>query len=271
METEWVYNAGKILRTLTGKDQRFRYGIQYPHARILNAVAKPLWPSRQHTVAYATPQLAGSEKFPGNESGKGNMNTKYPYGDVTDGQKTAIFNKLGGRKALDRFLADQLVVTEPSPTRRLKFCNTAECPEIKRFIAKENFGRGKVINGVKFYDLGDNFIKVFVPKVETDIEAAVLRSHELLRNSKDLAILREMEGGKEIIALAHFHHLLTLQGEGQEGTLLVNGYANIFYIVGTDGNLWVVHAFWYDDGWHVFAYPVECPDGWGAGRRAFSR
>jgi hypothetical protein len=196
---------------------------------------------------------------------------KNKYASTDFGTAEAVFNRLGGPDGIKRFLSGDLIVANPLPSRRLKPGNTAECPEIKRFVAMDNFGRGKAVNGVKFYDLGDNFIKVFVPKVETDIEAAILRSHEILRNSKDLAILREMEEGKEITALAHFHHLLTLQGEGQEGTLLVNGYANIFYIVGTDGNLWAVFALWCGGGWYVYAYPVECPSDWDAGNQAFSR
>ncbi len=199
------------------------------------------------------------------------MKTRYPYSDVTDGQKTAVFTKIGGREALDRFLRDELVVVEPPPTRRLKFRDTIDCPKIERFIAKDNFSQG-MVNGVKFFGFGDTFKKLFFPKVETNIAEATLRSHELLSNSKDLGILREIEEGKEVITLAHLHYLLTLQGEGQkEGVLLTNGYNNIFYIIGNDGNLWAVFASWHDGGWRLSADPVEGPCGWDAGSRVFSR
>ena len=198
------------------------------------------------------------------------MKTKYPYSDVTDGQKTSIFNKIGGLQALDRFLRDELVVSEPSPTRRLKHVNTIECPKVDHFEAKGKFVKG-MVGGVKFYDFGVNFKKLFFLKVETDIAETILCSHELLKYSKDLGILREIEEGKEITSLAHLHTLLTLQGEGQDGVLLTNGYSNIFYIIGIDGNLWAVHAYWGDGGWYLLAFPVVRPCGWSAGFQVFSR
>lgn len=112
--------------------------------------------------------------------------------------------------------------------------------------------------------------KVLVSLVETDIEEATLRSHDLLVSTRDLGILKDIEYGKEVTKCGQMFHLLTLQGEGQDGVLLTNGLTNIFYIKGSDGKLWAVGADWGDDVWCLFAYPVE-GYGWGAGDRVFSR
>jgi hypothetical protein len=125
---------------------------------------------------------------------------------------------------------------------------------------------------VKFYDLGDNFKKIMLPMVEGVVEATTLQSYELLCNARDLAILKELPSGREVTTLGQLHHQLTLQGEGQEGALLANGYANIFYVVGADGNLWAVGAYWGSGrGWSVCANPVGYPNDWDAVRRVFSR
>ena len=67
--------------------------------------------------------------------------------------------------------------------------------------------------------------------------------------------------------------LMRRQGRGQKGFLLVNGYANIFYIRDTTGTLWAVFCYWYSarEYWVVEAYPVTNPDGWAAGRQVISR
>ncbi len=195
---------------------------------------------------------------------------KNKYHDITNGQNIAIYTKLGGPSGVKRFLANELVVQEPPPNRRLKYHDSVECPKIDRFVAKDNFGRSTV-NGVKFCDFNENFKKLFFSKVETSVAETILRSHDLLKYSKDLGILREIEDGKEITNLAHLHRLLTLQGNGGKGILLTNGYANIFYIVGVDGNLWAVGARWYDGGWRLDASSVGGSHGWDAGSQVFSR
>jgi hypothetical protein len=197
---------------------------------------------------------------------------KNKYADMRFGTAEAVFNKLGGVDGVAKFLQGELVVTEPSPSRCLKSRSTTDCPKIGRFVAKDNFGQGKTINGVKFYDLGDNFKKIMLPMVEGVVEATTLQSYELLCNARDLAILKELPSGREVTTLGQLHHQLTLQGEGQEGALLANGYANIFYVVGADGNLWAVGAYWGSGrGWSVCANPVGYPNDWDAVRRVFSR
>jgi len=59
----------------------------------------------------------------------------------------------------------------------------------------------------------------------------------------------------------------------EQGILLTNGYANIFYVRGTDGNLWAVLARWCSGlgYWRVEAGSVGGPGVWHAGRQFLSR
>lgn len=84
------------------------------------------------------------------------MNSEYK--EVKFGTVEEILNKLGGINGVVRFLADELVVTERSPTCRLKFHATYECPGIKRFVAKDNLKLG-TNNGVRIGYLSDNVKK----------------------------------------------------------------------------------------------------------------
>ena len=61
------------------------------------------------------------------------------------------------------------------------------------------------------------------------------------------------------------------QGNGEDGILLTNGYANIFYIRDIKGVFWAVGCGWDGGGWRVGAISVEDPRGWDGGRRVFSR
>ena len=64
---------------------------------------------------------------------------------------------------------------------------------------------------------------------------------------------------------------MSLQSKGDEGVLLINGWANIFYIRDAKGVFCAVGVDWDGDGWDVRARSVGCPRGWGAGGRVFSR
>ena len=49
---------------------------------------------------------------------------------------------------------------------------------------------------------------------------------------------------RRFIKLGHLYQLIEEQGQGQEGPLLVNGYANIAYILDENGAPWAVRAYW---------------------------
>ncbi|MDO8495768.1 MAG: hypothetical protein Q7S32_04655 [bacterium] len=140
---------------------------------------------------------------------------------------------------------------------------------VKKFVAAENFTKRNT--KVKFWDFGSNFEAHFLGKTERNVSAAVIAVHRLERASLDPEIMTEL-GEKRISTLAHFYQLIEAQGQGQAGTLLVNGYANIAYIEDDNGVLWAVNADWSSGrGWGVGAGSIGSPSGWGAGFRVVSR
>ena len=142
-----------------------------------------------------------------------------------------------------------------------------------RFFAKEGF-KLKSDGGPCSY-LGDNFEKWFLQgdgKVEEPIPEMVLDYAKLLRSSKDGSVITSLGGEKVVEAkLSSILCLMSQQEKGQDGTLITNGYANIFYVEDINGALRAVRVVWEGDGWGVSACSVEGPYGWLVGFRVFSR
>lgn len=125
--------------------------------------------------------------------------------------------------------------------------------------------------------MNDDAQRIVKGLVETDVAAATLRRYNLLRNSVDEPIIAELGGGDDITLIttrwAQMYEMMKAQAHGEEGDLLVNGYANIFYIPDKDGTVWAAICRWRSSVgyWNVYALPVTFPDTWCAGRQVFSR
>jgi len=142
---------------------------------------------------------------------------------------------------------------------------TASVNGAEQFCAKDHLARANV----GWTD--NNFDQLFLNKVEKNVLPASIAVHQLKRSSTDKLIMAELGAAAEI-QLAYLFELIKAQSQGQEGVLLVNGYANIAYIRGTDGNLWAVDAGWgAAGGWGVSANSFVDPGGGGAGLRVLSR
>ena len=143
----------------------------------------------------------------------------------------------------------------------------------ERFIAKNRFvvDTSKKAK-VKISFLGDNFRKNFLNKIEEAIPETILRHRELRKSSRDIPIINELGGDdKSETTLSEMFALMEKQPNGEDGHLLTNGYANVFYVRGHDGVLWSVYCYWYDDSWYVRTRSVDDPLEWNAGYRVFSR
>lgn len=143
----------------------------------------------------------------------------------------------------------------------------------EKFVAGRNFLL-KRDGGICSY-LGENFRRWFLEgdgKVEEPHTETVLRCHKLRKNSVDGPIIAEL-GGEAVAetTFAEMFALLKKQANGQKGTLLTNGYANIFYVRDQSGLFRAVFAYWHGVGWLVRACEVSHPIAWLAGRRVFSR
>lgn len=142
-----------------------------------------------------------------------------------------------------------------------------------QFVARDHFVMNTKKNvPVKISYLRDNFTTWFLGKEEQPFAGSTLRFGKLSRRSVDGPIIAELGGEEKAeTTLTEFHALLQAQKDGENGPLLTNGYANIFYVRDVNGVLRAVGAGWDGGGWHVVARPVTDPYGWGYGSRVFSR
>ena len=146
----------------------------------------------------------------------------------------------------------------------------------ERFLARDkfvlNYGR-KAKSGVRISFLGDNFKEWFLDKIEEPVAETTLRYAKLLRSEVDGPIMYELGDARET-TLAQIYALMGRQANGEEGVLLTNGHANIFYVNDAGGILRAVHVGWDSGvgGWDVIAHSVTLPSRWdGDDLRVFSR
>jgi len=196
------------------------------------------------------------------------------YGHRPHNWFEAIINKLGGEEAGEQFLRGELTVSKPEKPTILEFLGTVSVPATnKKFVAKKKF----VINtgddaAVKISYLGDNFKAEFLGKTEKPFAGSELRQQKLKQASVDGLIIAEIGGeAKAETTLTEVFALMEKQGKGESGTILNNGYANIFYVRNVKGVLRAVFVYWLDGGWGVGAYSVESPGRWFDGLQVFSR
>lgn len=145
-----------------------------------------------------------------------------------------------------------------------------------KFVAKDKFVVNTKRNApVKISAVWDNFTNWFLSgdgKTEDPISEQTLRYHKLRKASVDGPIIAELGGeAKAETTLSEMFSLMERQKNGEDGVLLNNDYATIFYIRDHDGVLRAVRVFWHGDGWSVSAYSVEDPCRWVGGYHVFSR
>ncbi len=191
------------------------------------------------------------------------------------------------RPALKKFLSG-LQQLQPLLTP----VGTIKVPPTTKFVAADFFKVNTKKNAsVKISYIWGNFANWFLGKIEESVanEAAsgvgpyrtpgqngdaktALRYQTLSRNSVDANIINQLGGeAKAETALADVVALMTKQNNGQQGALLTNGYANIFYVRDVDGVLRAVDVPWDSGGWLVYARSVGRPREWRSVSRVFSR
>ena len=201
---------------------------------------------------------------------------KYP--DVTAGQTEACINRLGGWQNFLRFIGGSGRIVFDSI---LELVTTVGIPALEEFRPAQKFKVDTSSNArVKIGYIGDNLRGIIArmksEPAQTEGELAI---HRLTQNSVDAPILAELED-KAVTSLSTLWILLEKQGNGEEGSLLTTGFANILYISEegekNDGEkeivVWAVRAGWYaESGWDLSAYPVTSPDRWSADGQVVSR
>ncbi|MDP1706695.1 MAG: hypothetical protein Q8L36_02640 [bacterium] len=179
---------------------------------------------------------------------------------------------------ISRESSEDLVESEPileSPL--LAAVTTLTIPALPKFDANKFFTSGvfrRKQSKVKFWGFGDNFKSKFFNKVEGPTAELKIQMAKLNRSSKDSPIIKALGNDKAKIklTLGQFAWLLEQQPDGKSGTLLINGWWNIFYIEDDEGTLWAVCADWYAGyGWHVAADAFGNPSEWDGDYLVFSQ
>jgi len=172
-------------------------------------------------------------------------------------------------KVVKSFMESATFILEPTGTVKIPATTG-------KLVAKEKFVINTKRNApVKISYLGDNFKAWFLNgdgKTEDPINEQTLRYHKLRQSSVDGPIITELGGeAKAETTLSEMFSLMEKQKHGEDGVLLNNGYANIFYIKDGAGMLRTVHVGWSGGGWDVSAYSIGDPYGWYDGYQVFSR
>ncbi len=185
------------------------------------------------------------------------------------GRQFTSFLKNGGK------VIGEQVTNEPS---LLELVSTVVVPATtSKFVAKEKFIRdtGRKAK-VKISHLGGNFTEWYLAgdgKTEDPISEQTLRYHKLRQSSMDGPIIAELGGeARAETTLTEVFSLMEKQSNGENGALLTDGYANIFYVRDSAGLLRTVGVYWSwsADGWLVYALSVGNPSRWNAGNQVFS-
>jgi len=118
--------------------------------------------------------------------------------------------------------------------------------------------------------LSDLFREWFWGKIEPPMAKTELRYAKLTKNSVDGPIMDELGGVKET-TLAEIYALMKRQPNGEQGVLLTNGWANIFYVPDANGTLRAVLVYCNSVGWGLLAHSVGSLFRWHGEYRVFSR
>lgn len=127
------------------------------------------------------------------------------------------------------------------------------------FVAKEMFVKDST--EVKFRGIWDDFHDWFLTEdhiSENISEDQNFCYKNFVNNYIDSSIIAKLGSEAKITTtLFGIYNLLKKQANGEDGVLLTNNYANIFYIWDVNDILRVVIIGWDDEGWCVSAYPVD--------------
>jgi hypothetical protein len=151
------------------------------------------------------------------------------------------------------------MVPIPATTEKFTF--------LEKFVVN---GGGKGLPKISW--LGSNFEEWFLKKTEGPMSKTTLCYAKLVRRSVDGPIIDSLGGEEKAETyLSNVSRLMVNQPNGENGVLLNNGYANIFYVRDVSLVLRAVHVCWFGHGWYVYAYSIDHPSAWYGNHQVFSR
>jgi len=180
----------------------------------------------------------------------------------------AMLNLIGGDDVLDMLMDGRAKLTVEI-VRRLN--NTTSLTVASNAVNPHDFFKTR--KGLWTSSDFNNFILSGASKKVSADETSIGYA-DLAQAASDVEIGGELSEGYVFedvdTLLTHLATLIEGQWGGKSGTLLNNGYANIFYVK-VNGEVFAVNVYWsaVSRGWHCYARRLG--DGrWNAGRRVFS-
>src|SRR3989338_11165347 len=137
-------------------------------------------------------------------------------------------NKIGGQEGAKGILSGERIVVsrnDPRSTGVVLNFERKVAVASRRFVASESFTKSN--SKVKFGYIDEKVVKLF-GKGQEDVPAAEIAVNTLLLSKHDpeiMVALGPQSQSRRFIKLGQFYQLIEAQGHGQEGPLLVNGYA----------------------------------------------
>ena len=149
---------------------------------------------------------------------------------------------------------------------RLRYVNSVPMSASEDVVLTEQLLREKYNVGWR----GDNFARLFLGKTLKGAPAGMVAVNQLKEYSTNQQLKDEL-GNEAVTPFASMLSLVEKQRNGETGSLLVNGWANLV-LVEVEGELWVVLVYWYFycRCWGVGAYPLENPRRWRDGYQILS-
>ncbi len=193
---------------------------------------------------------------------------------VEDVSVEAVFNRLDGTEGAKGLLrSERVLVDRDEAIRRGNILNFERKVSVvaRRFVISESFTKGNP--KVKFGYIDERIPKLFGKS--QDVPAGELAVNTLLLGKHDPEIMVAIgPQSRRFIKLGQFYQVIEAQGHGQAGPLLVNGRANLAYVLDDEnGAPWAVRARWRPrcGGWGVNVDSVAVLDEWIAGLQVLSQ
>lgn len=160
----------------------------------------------------------------------------------------------------------------------LQFLFGFDTKAVARFVPREKFIERRTTDGVSIAQLGHNFIKHFLTKIESDVWPAKLKVFTLQNPARDLpkkddgsgivlpGIISELHSRHETLLAQSFQ--LLAHKERTRNLWQLKGYSR-----DERGALMTVHALWLTSaaGWFIEAHSVEAPRRWRGSFQIVSR
>ncbi len=184
-----------------------------------------------------------------------------------------VANKFGTEERIRRFQSGELVLVERNEAQKRGVILAFERKvpvAARRFVVAENFTKSNA--KVKFGYIDEKVAELFGKS--QDVPAGEIAVSVLLQGTHDPEIMVALgPQSRRFIKLGQFYQPIEAQGHGQEGPLLVNGCANIAYVLDENGAPWTVYARWVPryGVWGVRVYSVASLSEWYAGYQVLSQ